>query len=163
MVGTAVSSPGTTTHAGQGGSANPVVVTKWVQPPSALVSDPLGPQQHRQIQGAFQGTHGYAPMDTHIPLPMPLERKRERDAENIGTMMGRTARSHQDGGSRGCSELPSQLFADQSKSQTLHKEFGASAQPLSQLSGDQSRSPAMHRHLPALQCQSHHLAALQTQ
>lgn len=140
MVGTATSSPGTTTRAGQGGSASPVVVTKWVQPPSALVSDPPGPQQHQQsLSGKL------APTDMHIPFPVLLERKREKDAENIGTMMGRTARSHQDGVSRGCSELPSWLFADQSKSQMLYKELGASTQGLSQLFGDQSRSPEMHR------------------
>lgn len=85
-----------------------------------------------------------ATTDTHIALPMLLERKRERDAENIGTMMGRTARSHQGRVSKGCSELPSWLFVDQTKSQTLYKELGA----LSQISGDQSRSPEMHRHLP---------------
>lgn len=160
MVGTAISSPGTTTRAGQGESANPVVVTKWVQPPSALVSGPLvlsSMDKSRSLSGKPATT------DTHILLPVPLERKRERDAENTGTLMGRTARSHQDGASRGCSELSSRLFADQSKSQTLYEELGASAQALSQLSGDQSRSPETHRHLPVQQCQRHHLAALQTQ
>lgn len=44
------------------GSAKPVVVTKWVQPPSALVSDPAGPQQHCQIQELFREAcpHGHA-------------------------------------------------------------------------------------------------------
>lgn len=158
MVRTAVSSPGTTTSAGQGGSANPVVVTKWVQPLSALVSDSLGPQQHQQIQKPLREA---CTIDTHIPLPMPLERK--RDAENIGTTMGRTARSHQNGVSRGCSELLSPLFVDQSKSQTLYTELGAFAQAIPQLFEDQSRSPEMHKQLPVLQCQRHHLAALQTQ
>lgn len=62
MVGTVVSSPGTTTHAGQGGSANPVVVTKWVQPPSAPVSDPLGPSSIDKSREPFREacTHGYA-------------------------------------------------------------------------------------------------------
>lgn len=40
--------------------------------------------------------------------------------------MGRAARSHQDGVSRGCSELPSWLFVDQSKSKMLYKELGES-------------------------------------
>lgn len=35
--------------------------------------------------------------------------------------------------------------------------------PYPKLFGGQSRSPEMHRHLPVLQCQRHHLAALQTQ
>lgn len=55
-MGTAVSCPDTTACTGQGGSANLVVVTKWVQPPSMLGSDPLGPRQHPQIQRALQGS-----------------------------------------------------------------------------------------------------------
>lgn len=76
MVGTAMSSPGTTSRAGQGGSANPLVVTKWVQPPSALVSDPLGPQQHGQIQEPFREAcnHGY----THCTSNAAGEEEGER-------------------------------------------------------------------------------------
>lgn len=67
-MGTAVSSPGTSTRAGQGGSANPAVVTKCVQPPSALVSDPLGPQQHQQIQEPFREayTHRYTHSTSNV-------------------------------------------------------------------------------------------------
>lgn len=85
-----------------------------------------------QVLSSIDKSRSLSGKDMHIPLPMLLERKRQRDAENIGTMMERTARSHQDGVSRGCSELPAQLFVDQSKSQMLYRELGASTQALSQ-------------------------------
>lgn len=94
--GMAVSCPDTTARTGQGGSANPVVVTKWVQPPSALRSDPLGPRQHPQFQGALRGS--LHPCTCTLHVQHCWRGRGTEDVENIGTVMGTRASSHQDGG-----------------------------------------------------------------
>lgn len=95
-MGMVVFCPDTITRTKQGGSANPIVVTEWVQPLSALGSDPPGPQQHPQIQGALQGS--LHPCTRVLHIQRCWRGRGTEDAENVGTVMGTRARSHRNGG-----------------------------------------------------------------
>lgn len=95
-MGMVVSCPDTITRTKQGGSANPIVVTEWVLPLSAVGSDPTGPQQHPQIQGALQGS--LHPCTCVLHVQRCWRGRGTEDAENVGTVMGTRARSHRNGG-----------------------------------------------------------------